>query len=41
MLDVADLDTLVPDLAERHAYACGPAGLLDALEKHHADRGLR
>ena len=32
--------TLVPDLDERLAYACGPAGLLDALEKHHADRGL-
>ena len=30
----------MPDLAERLTYACGPAGLLDALEKHHADRGL-
>ena len=40
MLDVAHLDDLVPDLAERLAYACGPAGLLDALEQHHADRGL-
>jgi ferredoxin-NADP reductase len=40
MLDVADLATLVPDLDERLAYACGPAGLLDALEKHHAERGL-
>lgn len=40
VLDVATLDTLVPDLAERLAYACGPAGLLDALEQHHADRGL-
>jgi len=39
-LDVADLADLVPDLDERLAYACGPAGLLDALEKHHADRGL-
>ena len=29
-----------PDLGERLSYACGPAGLLDALEKHHADRGL-
>ena len=34
------LDELVPDLAERLSYACGPAGLLDALEKHHAERGL-
>jgi len=39
-LDVADLEALVPDVDERLAYACGPAGLLDALEKHHADRGL-
>jgi ferredoxin-NADP reductase len=40
ILDVDHLDELVPDLAERLSYACGPAGLLDALEKHHADRGL-
>ena len=40
ILDVNHLDELVPDLAERLTYACGPAGLLDALEKHHADRGL-
>ncbi len=40
ILDVADLADLVPDLAERTTFACGPAGLLDALEQHHADRGL-
>jgi ferredoxin-NADP reductase len=40
VLDVEELDELVPDLADRLTYACGPAGLLDALEKHHADRGL-
>jgi ferredoxin-NADP reductase len=40
MLDVADLDTIVPDLAERTTYACGPVGLLDALEAHHAEHGL-
>ncbi len=40
MLDVAELETLVPDLDERLAYACGPAGLLDALEAHHEARGL-
>ncbi len=40
MLDVADLDTIVPDLAERTTYACGPVGLLDAIEAHHAERGL-
>jgi stearoyl-CoA 9-desaturase NADPH oxidoreductase len=40
LLDVSDLAALVPDVDDRLAYACGPAGLLDALEKHHADRGL-
>ena len=40
LLDVADLATLVPDLAERTTYACGPAGLLDALQAHHDDAGL-
>jgi ferredoxin-NADP reductase len=39
-LDVADLDTMVPDVAERITYACGPVGLLDALEEHHGERGL-
>ncbi len=37
LLDVAHpergLAALVPDLDDRLAYACGPAGLLDALEK--------
>ncbi|WP_299053837.1 ferredoxin reductase [uncultured Nocardioides sp.] len=40
LLDVNQLVDLVPDLDDRLAYACGPAGLLDALEAHHADRGL-
>jgi ferredoxin-NADP reductase len=40
LLDVTDLSTLVPDLDDRLTYACGPAGLLDALEAHHAARGL-
>ena len=40
ILDVADLDTIVPDLAERTTYACGPVGLLDALEEHHGARDL-
>ena len=39
-LDVADLDEIVPDLDERTTYACGPVGLLDALEEHHTARGL-
>ena len=40
LLDVDSLDALVPDLADRPTYACGPAGLLDALEAHHGGRGL-
>jgi len=40
VLDVAHLTDLVPDLGERTTFACGPAGLLDALEAHHDDRGL-
>jgi ferredoxin-NADP reductase len=40
ILDVTQLEDLVPDLAERLTYACGPAGLLDAIEEHHAARGL-
>jgi stearoyl-CoA 9-desaturase NADPH oxidoreductase len=40
VLDVADLADLVPDLDERLTLACGPAGLLDALEAHHSERGL-
>jgi ferredoxin-NADP reductase len=39
-LDVADLDSVVPDVADRLTYACGPVGLLDALEAHHEERGL-
>jgi ferredoxin-NADP reductase len=39
-LDVADLDTIVPDVDDRVTYACGPVGLLDALEEHHAARSL-
>lgn len=40
VLDVAQLATLVPDLAERTTFACGPAGLLAALETHHDAAGL-
>lgn len=35
VLDVDDLTSLVPDLDTRTTYACGPAGLLDALAEHH------
>ena len=38
VLDIDRLDELVPDLAERSTYACGPAGLLDALAAHHEAR---
>ncbi len=43
MLEVADLEDLVDDLADRQTWACGPAGMLDALESrwaaaHIADR---
>ena len=38
-LDVAALAALVPDLAERQTWACGPAGLLDAIEEQWADLG--
>jgi ferredoxin-NADP reductase len=40
VLDVADLADLVPDLHERTTFACGPAGLLDALAAHHAEHGI-
>lgn len=36
----AELHALVPDLAEREAWACGPAGLLDGLEEHWAAEGM-
>ena len=40
LLDVDDLTSFVPDLDERISLACGPGGLLDALEAHHSARGL-
>ena len=40
VLDVDDLTDLVPELAERSTFACGPAGLLEALERHHQAAGL-
>ncbi|GAA0566616.1 NADPH oxidoreductase [Paractinoplanes ferrugineus] len=38
-LKPADLADLVPDLAERATWACGPNGMLDDLETHWADAG--
>jgi len=40
LLDVDRLVDLVPDLHDRRTLACGPAGLLAALERHHAEAGL-
>lgn len=40
VLDVEELPALVPDLAERTTYACGPGGLLDALQVFLDDKGL-
>ncbi len=39
-LDAGQLHELVPDLAQRETWACGPAGLLDALEDHFTANGL-
>ena len=40
VLDVSRLDELVPDLDDRITLACGPGGLLDAIQVHHEARGL-
>jgi stearoyl-CoA 9-desaturase NADPH oxidoreductase len=39
MLTADDIDALVPDLADREVWACGPAGLLDTIKAHLAARG--
>jgi ferredoxin-NADP reductase len=40
MLGVDELEQLVGDLDERETWACGPAGLLDAVEQRWAERGI-
>jgi len=40
MLRLDELADLVPDLAERDTWACGPTGLLDALEEHFDGWGI-
>ena len=40
LLDTNKLADLVPDFAERETWACGPGGMLDALEGHYGDHGL-
>lgn len=41
IFDIADLDDLVPDWRERETWACGPSPMLDAVEQHFEDAGLR
>ena len=40
ILDVADLEHLVPDLDERTTFACGPAVCSTPSAAHHEERGL-
>jgi len=40
MLDAPAIAALVPDLHERATWACGPVGMLEALEEHWAEVGL-
>ncbi|MDN5744073.1 MAG: ferredoxin reductase, partial [Nocardioidaceae bacterium] len=40
LLTTDDLAAEISDLAERTTYACGPAGLLDALEAWYGERQL-
>src|SRR5688500_1098144 len=40
MLDAAAIADLVPDLAERATWACGPVGMLEALEEHWEAAGI-
>lgn len=40
MLDAEAIAALVPDLHERTTWACGPVGMLEALEAHWAAAGL-
>jgi ferredoxin-NADP reductase len=40
LLDAAGLAELVPDWAERATWACGPVGMLEALEAHWETAGV-
>ncbi|TDC78609.1 ferredoxin reductase [Micromonospora sp. KC606] len=40
MLDVDELVGLVPDHLERQTWACGPVGMLDAVERHWDSAGV-
>jgi len=39
-LDIEMLADLVPDFVRRETWACGPGGLLDALEQHYGEAGI-
>jgi ferredoxin len=40
MLDARSIAELVPDLHERSTWACGPVGMLEALEAHWEQAGI-
>ncbi|WP_097182907.1 ferredoxin reductase [Blastococcus haudaquaticus] len=40
MLDARSIADLVPDLHERSTWACGPVGMLEALEEHWDKAGI-
>lgn len=40
ILELPSLDDTVPDWRDRETWACGPAPMLDAVEKHWAEAGL-
>ena len=40
LLGVEELDEVVPDWRERETWACGPTGMLDAVEAHWAATGV-
>lgn len=40
MLSADELAALVPDLTERQTWACGPTGMLDALEQHFVEHDI-
>jgi stearoyl-CoA 9-desaturase NADPH oxidoreductase len=40
LLSADRLVELVPDLADRETWVCGPAGLLDVVEQLYADKGI-
>ena len=40
LLSMSELEDLVPDWRDREAWVCGPAGMLDAAERHWDAAGL-